>query len=246
MILDDSGTFRPSSDKHAKNNGGGSSITISKVVSRILGISVGNEVLFRNEEYKGRTEYVPVNILEGYIQEIRQGLAKRVAETATTSSSSSDDATTTMTTTLGQHLAQIPVFSSDLGRNAYQIVNSVDWIMSNIHPFFAYTSAEDAADWAFKNFKTETMQVAAGKPAVLSEIGWPSGPSSASLDSAVPSLENLQTFLNTWVCQANKHNVPYYYFEAFDESWKNSISPRESQWGLLTGDRKLKVTIPTC
>lgn len=62
----------------------------------------------------------------------------------------------------------------------------------------------------------------------------------------MPSMENLQTFVDTWVCQANKKNVPYYYFEAFDEPWKSSINPRESQWGLMTVDRKLKVTIPNC
>lgn len=68
----------------------------------------------------------------------------------------------------------------------------------------------------------------------------------AQIGPAVPSIENLQTFVDTWVCQANKKNVPYYYFEAFDEPWKNSINPRESQWGLMTVDRKLKVTIPNC
>jgi hypothetical protein len=78
-----------------------------------------------------------VDLLEGYIQEIRQGSASRAATAIATATSSPD---TTMAA-LAQHLIQIPVFSSDLGRNAHQIVDSVDWVMSNIHPFFAYTSA---------------------------------------------------------------------------------------------------------
>ncbi|KAF9930342.1 hypothetical protein FBU30_000615 [Linnemannia zychae] len=213
-------------------------ITITKIASRIIGISVGNEVLFRNEDKSKPDEYVPLELLDSYINEIRNGLKDR----ATTAAASPNP----IYSALGQQLAHIPVFSSDLGRNAYQIVDKVDWIMSNIHPFFAYTSANRAANWAFVNFQNETVEAAGGKPAMISEVGWPSGPSSAALGPAVPSPENLQIFVNTWVCQANLRNVPYYYFEAFDEPWKNSINPRESQWGLMTVDRRLKVTIPNC
>ncbi|KAG0364554.1 hypothetical protein BGX24_004551 [Mortierella sp. AD032] len=213
-------------------------ITISKITSRIIGISVGNEVLFRNEDSSRMKEHVPLATLDSYIQEIRRGLRDRAS-----SSASSPDATYSA---LGQQLTQIPIFSSDLGRNVHQIVDKVDWVLSNIHPFFAYTDANRAADWTFANFRDETLKAARGKPAMISEVGWPSGPSSAALGPAVPSMENLQTFVSSWVCQANKRNVPYYYFEAFDEPWKNSINPRESQWGIMTVDRKLKVTLPNC
>ncbi|KAG0277238.1 hypothetical protein BGZ95_006278 [Linnemannia exigua] len=213
-------------------------ITISKVASRIIGISVGNEVLFRNEDNSKMKEHVPLETLDSYIQEIRRGLRDRAASAARSPNAAYS--------ALGQQLTQIPIFSSDLGRNVHQIVDKVDWVLSNIHPFFAYTDADRAADWAFANFRDETLKAARGKPAMISEVGWPSGPSSAALGPAVPSMENLQTFVNTWVCQANKRNVPYYYFEAFDEPWKNSINPRESQWGLMTVDRKLKVNLPNC
>ncbi|KAF9419568.1 hypothetical protein BGZ94_009367 [Podila epigama] len=213
-------------------------ISISKVSSRIIGVSVGNEVLFRNEDENKKKEHVPLSLLNAYINDIRQGLAQRAAA----ASASSDPALNHR----GQWLGQIPVFSSDLGRNAHQIVDQVDWVLSNIHPFFAYTSVENAADWAISNFREETIPAAAGKPAMISEVGWPSGPSSAKLGSAVPSMANLQTFVNTWVCRANKENIPYYFFEAFDEPWKRSINAREAQWGLMTVDRHLKVKIPTC
>ncbi|KAF8923046.1 hypothetical protein BGZ58_003433 [Dissophora ornata] len=214
------------------------SIKISSAVSRIMGISVGNEVLFRNEDLNYPAGFVPVSTLTGYIDEIRQGLAERFVASTTSS-----DATIV---SLGQDLSKIPVFSSDLGRNAHQIVNQVDWVMSNIHPFFANTVATTATSWAIANFKNETLGAAAGKPAAISEIGWPSGPSSASQGLSVPSMDNLQTFLDSWVCLANKSNIPYFYFEAFDEPWKNSINAREAQWGIMTVDRTLKVTLPRC
>ncbi|KAG0204009.1 hypothetical protein BGX33_008769 [Mortierella sp. NVP41] len=166
-------------------------ITVSKVASRIIGISVGNEVLFRKEDPTKKKEHVPLETLDGYIQEIRRGLRDRAMAAAQLPSP--------IYSALGQQLDQIPVFSSDLGRNAHQIVD-----------------------------KDETVKAARGKPAMISEVGWPRGPSSAALGPAVPSMENLQTFVDTWVCEANRRNVPYYYFEAFDEPWKNSINPRES------------------
>ncbi|KAG0285528.1 hypothetical protein BGZ98_005475, partial [Dissophora globulifera] len=146
---------------------------ISKVASRIMGISVGNEVLFRNEDPNNTEGHVPVSTLTGYIAEIRQGLAERAAAAA----ASGDEAIEA----LGKHVAGIPVFSSDLGRNAQQIVDQVDWVMSNIHPFFANQVAEEATDWSLANLQDETMKAAAGKPAIISEIGWPSGPTSAIL-----------------------------------------------------------------
>ncbi|KAF9088505.1 hypothetical protein BGX23_007291 [Mortierella sp. AD031] len=176
-------------------------ITISKVASRIIGISVGNEVLFRKEDPTKKKEHVPLETLDGYIQEIRRGLRDRAMAAAQLPSP--------IYSALGQQLDQIPA-------------------LSNIHPFFTYTSASEAADWAFANFKDETVKAARGKPAMISEVEWPRGPSSAALGPAVPSMENLQTFVDTWVCEANRRNVPYYDFEAFDEPWKNSINPRES------------------
>lgn len=148
-------------------------VAISSVTSWISGISVGNEVLFRNEDPSKKEEHVPLETLDAYIQEIRRGLKDRAASAALSSNPTYS--------ARGQQLTRIPIFSSDLGRNVNQIVDKVDWVLSNIHPFFAYTSANEAADWAFANFKDETVKAAGSKPAMISEVGWPSGPSSAAL-----------------------------------------------------------------
>jgi len=42
--------------------------------------------------------------------------------------------------------------------------------------------------------------------------------------ASAASIANLQKFLDTYVCQANKNGTGYFYFEAFDEKWK--VSPR--------------------
>jgi hypothetical protein len=40
--------------------------------------------------------------------------------------------------------------------------------------------------------------------------------------ASAASIANLQKFLDTYVCQANKNATGYFYFEAFDEKWKVS------------------------
>ncbi|KAF9161861.1 hypothetical protein DFQ26_004109 [Actinomortierella ambigua] len=288
---------------------------LSPAVSRIIGISVGNEVLFRNEDKTKPHEHVPVATLVNYIDEVRRGLALRshkalkyakflailnneVSSNSSTSNNNNNNnndsssngnsngkdnnnntsnpsfdtpltdeefqqmknvvrdrqtAGDSLFTGMGadliskaRHLADIPVFSSDLGRNAHEIVDVVDVVMSNIHPFFASQLVKNAANWAINNYRNETVEAAKGKPAIISEVGWPSGPASEAWGSAVPSMENMQTFVNDWVCKANKLLVPYYFFEAFDEPWKKSITPREAQWGIMDVERKLKVELPSC
>jgi exo-beta-1,3-glucanase (GH17 family) len=65
--------------------------------------------------------------------------------------------------------------------------------------------------------------------------------------ASTASVPNLQIFLDTYVCQANKNNTGYFYFELFDEPWKNVYGGVEPFWGLFNSDKTLKnVTIPDC
>jgi len=61
-------------------------------------------------------------------------------------------------------------------------------------------------------------------------------------------IAGLQTFLDTFVCQANSNNTGYFFFEFFDEPWKDAqFGGVEGWWGLFTSDRKLKnIKIPNC
>jgi len=57
----------------------------------------------------------------------------------------------------------------------------------------------------------------------------------------------LQTFIDTWLCDANTKQLPYYFFEFFDAPWKVwPGSAVEGFWGLLTIDKRLKVKLPDC
>ena len=154
----------------------------------------------------------------------------------------------------------IPVGTSDLGANIdATLVAGSDYVMANVHPFFAPNSAATAANWTWNFFfqndvnyanQTSYPNLAAGGtkdiPAIISETGWPTrGNASAG---AIPGTDGLQTFLDTFLCQSNTMGVPYYFFEAFDEPWKIIYGELETSWGLFNSDRTLKsgITIPNC
>lgn len=136
-----------------------------------------------------------------------------------------------------------------------EILSSIDYGMSNVHAWFANTTAEGAADWVMKFFQETNVYPASqlpNKPQMyIAETGWPTKSSDAgnANNGASPaSVESLQTFIDTFVCQANAKGIGYFFFEFSDEKWKDDIyGGVEGWWGLFNGDRTLKsITIPDC
>ncbi|KFH67317.1 hypothetical protein MVEG_06051 [Podila verticillata NRRL 6337] len=188
----------------------------------IIGVSVGNEVIFDG--------YQPLETLLAHIKEVKN---RMVAMGQTT----------------------IPVFTSDLEKANQPPLTSdgnEDLAGANIHPFFSGVPVAEAAAWFWKYLEKGV------KPDVnrnnttpldvwVTEVGWPTFPATANRNSSIPSIPNLQTFIDTWVCEANKQGLPYYYFEFFDAPWKIwPGSPVEGFWGILSIDKKLKVKLPDC
>ncbi|KAI9593942.1 glycoside hydrolase superfamily, partial [Syncephalis fuscata] len=144
----------------------------------------------------------------------------------------------------GKGLANIPVYTTDLADNFDStIMQASDAALGNIHPYFASTSIGDAPKWTW-DFYQKTIGASSGKPGIISETGWPTN--GASKGSAVPSVANLQSYIDNFLCQTQAKNIPCYFFEAFDAAWKTSEEAVEKSWGLLTKDRKLKIRVPRC
>jgi exo-beta-1,3-glucanase (GH17 family) len=156
----------------------------------------------------------------------------------------------------------VPVASSDLGDNwTSSFASKVDYIMSNIHPFFAGVTAEEASSWTYEFWTGHdtilTTPVNMTKN-IISETGWPSqggtdcgGPTNCTTGS-VAGISEMNTFMKGWVCDALTNGTNYFWFEAFDEPWKFSFDTPgqewEDHWGLMDVDRNLKsgVEIPDC
>ncbi|KAF5342436.1 hypothetical protein D9611_001488 [Ephemerocybe angulata] len=150
----------------------------------------------------------------------------------------------------------IPVGNSDAGSYFNtKVLEAIDYGMANVHPWFANVSVDAAAAWTTNFFQEQNVDVAnklSNKPQMyIAETGWPTQSSDAgnANNGASPaSVAGLQTFMDTFVCQANTNGVGYFFFEFFDEPWKDAqFGGVEGWWGLFTKDRQLKnITIPTC
>ncbi|KAI1137665.1 glycoside hydrolase family 17 protein [Hypoxylon sp. FL0543] len=164
---------------------------------------------------------------------------------------------------LTAHNWNLPVATSDLGDNwNSQLAQISDYIMGNIHPFFAGVNAKDAASWtwSFWHNKAASFFKADNEKNVISEIGWPTqggtdcGDASVTEcpDGSVAGIDELNTLMENWVCQALVNGTNYFWFEMFDEPWKISFDTPgeewEDHWGLMDVNRNLKdgVKIPDC
>jgi exo-beta-1,3-glucanase (GH17 family) len=192
------------------------------------GIIIANEILFRKE--------MNISALAEILDDTRTKLKKKDLK--------------------------LPVATSDLGDDwTSELASDSDYIMANIHPFFAGVEADEAADWTSSFWKNNNGQFwkSDKQKNIISETGWPTGggthcggTSTSCTKGSVAGVDELNTFMEDWVCQALKNGTNYFWFEAFDEPWKERYNEKgkewEDKWGLLTIDRDLKkgVKIPDC
>ncbi|KAG0155915.1 hypothetical protein PDIDSM_3088 [Penicillium digitatum] len=198
------------------------------------GVIVGNEALYRAGNSKQSAE----TTLISYIREV--------------------------TTEVKNRNLDLLIATSDLGDNwNAQLVEEVDVVMSNVHPFFAGVNVDAAVGWTWDFWQTHDVSLTKGtnKKQIISEVGWPSGGGkdwggSSVCDDDTPgsvaSIENMNTFMSDWICPALENGTDYFWFEAFDEPWKIQFNTPgkewEDKWGLMDSGRNLKkgLTIPDC
>ncbi|KAI9651267.1 hypothetical protein NHQ30_001305 [Ciborinia camelliae] len=154
----------------------------------------------------------------------------------------------------------LPVASSDLGDNwTSELATAVDYVMANIHPFFAGVTAEQGAAWTWNFWQTHDVAFKTNSSQnIISETGWPStggtdcGAATTCAQGSVAGITEMNTFMENWVCDALTNGTNYFWFEAFDEPWKiqyNSGDENwEDHWGIMDVNRVLKdgVVIPSC
>ncbi|KAJ7126763.1 glycoside hydrolase superfamily [Mycena epipterygia] len=141
-------------------------------------------------------------------------------------------------------LSNVAIGTSDAGSYFNTLVlESVDYGMANVGAIhsFADQTVEDAAAWTALFFADTDVTAAAAvsntPQMYIAETGWPSNSSdtaSATNGASAASEANLQIFLDTFVCQANANGTKYFFFEFFDEKWKDDeYGEVEGWWGLF-------------
>lgn len=150
----------------------------------------------------------------------------------------------------------LPVGTSEIGSMINEeMFKLCDFVGANIHPFFAGVEAQYGTKWLLNYYYNELVPIKkslnSSIPLIISEVGWPYNGGKFG-DSVAGSWE-FQQFLNDWLCTTPADILnESFYFEAFDEPWKNiwwdSDKTWETEWGFFSKDRMLKnhIYIPDC
>ncbi|CAH7668014.1 glycoside hydrolase superfamily [Phakopsora pachyrhizi] len=150
----------------------------------------------------------------------------------------------------------IPLGTSDAGSAVTkELCAGVDYVMANVHPWFGSVPIEQAAVWTWQFFQDFDVKICAQAPnnpiMYIAETGWPTASDEASKAvngaSSPASSQNLQRFMDDFVCQANANQTNYFFFEYKDEIWKKIYGGVEPHWGLYDQDMKFKdLKTPNC
>lgn len=150
----------------------------------------------------------------------------------------------------------IPLGTADAGSAVTkELCAGTDYVMANVHPWFGHVPIEQAAGWTwkfFQDFDVDVCNQAPNKPIMyIAETGWPTASDNASMATNGPSaasIPNLQTFMDTFVCQANANQTNYFFFELKDEIWKKVYGGVEPYWGLYDFNMNYKtgLKVPNC
>jgi exo-beta-1,3-glucanase (GH17 family) len=123
-----------------------------------------------------------------------------------------------------------------------KLVNEVDFITIHILPYWedepiSVEQAPEHLEKIVKQVADEAHGVAAGKPILIGESGWPSAGRQRGL--ATPGVVNEAKFIRGMIQVANHHGFDYNIVEAFNQPWKSNLEGVVgANWGLLSADRQ--------
>ncbi len=119
-----------------------------------------------------------------------------------------------------------------------QVVAACDTVLVNYYPYWNRVNIEQAIA-TVQGWHQQVKAAAGGKEVLVSETGWPWAGNAQG--GAVASPENAVRYLRDFVAWANANQVGYFYFAAFDESWKAAVEgPQGAHWGLRDTNGTLK------
>lgn len=119
-----------------------------------------------------------------------------------------------------------------------KLVDAVDFLTIHIHPYWDGIPIEKAAIYVAETWQT-VRKAFPDKRVVIGETGWPSA--GEIKGEAVPSEENQARFLKEFAKIAEIKGIEYFYFELFDEKWKERIEGKVgAHWGIYNSNRSLK------
>jgi exo-beta-1,3-glucanase (GH17 family) len=119
-----------------------------------------------------------------------------------------------------------------------KVIEACDIIFVNYYTYWEGKHIDDAIGY-LHSIHQEVVAKSEGKELIVSETGWPSD--GDQIGDASPTLENACYYFLNFISWARAEGVGYFYFEAFDETWKASYEgPQGAHWGVWYKDGVLK------
>ena len=122
------------------------------------------------------------------------------------------------------------------------LLDKIDVLFLNIYPFWDGVYIDVAVDDLALRYQLALDEITAREPNVtvmIGETGWTSN--GLTQVDAEPSTDNLAKYFYKLSKWATDNNVPLFYFEAFDEKWKATLSTDiEANWGIWDSNGHLK------
>jgi exo-beta-1,3-glucanase (GH17 family) len=119
-----------------------------------------------------------------------------------------------------------------------RLAEEVDFLTVHIHPYWEGKPIDGAASYVVQCWKN-MKKAFPGKRIVIGETGWPSD--GKTIGKAVPNPENQARFFKEFSSMAEDEGIEYFYFELFDETWKNNSEGNAGgSWGVYNSRGSIK------
>ena len=124
------------------------------------------------------------------------------------------------------------------------LAEELDVISIHTYPVWEYKSIEEGLSYTIENYNA-VAEAYPDKQVVITEAGWATNINGLGIDSHNVNQEFQRRYYQELMNWAEKEQVLVYYFEAFDENWKGSNDPLETEkhWGLFRADRTPKLAL---
>ncbi len=118
------------------------------------------------------------------------------------------------------------------------LIDHVDVIMSNYYAYWEGISVDEAMTYLNNRYQ-RVVAKAGGKNVIVSETGWPGN--GDVIGQAVADPANAYYYFLNFVSWARANGVDFFYFEAFDEPWKQKYEGTQgANWGIWKSDGTMK------
>jgi exo-beta-1,3-glucanase (GH17 family) len=137
--------------------------------------------------------------------------------------------------------ANVPVSTAETSAGLLQhpnVIAASDLVLADIYPYWAGISISNAVCSLASTYQ-QIVAVSGAKQVIVAETGW--ADAGDTIEAAVPSPANAAQYFLQFVSWARASNIPFFYFEAFDEAWKaNYEGPQGAHWGIWDENGVLK------